>query len=134
MTYGRWLNEKRRELGLTQRDVERRTGVGENALSKIENDRRKPTPETRAEIHRVLNTSEQDLANLGILEEIGTSGRFDWPRDLHSAQDDSHARVTRHTALNQIRDAAGDMQWTQAMVDAIVQQVKTFRSLQGGNE
>ena len=71
MTYGQWLRDKRRELGLTQRDVETRAGVGDNALSKIETDLRRPTLETRNEIHRILNTTEAELGELGILEEIG---------------------------------------------------------------
>lgn len=132
-SYGQWLRTKRRELGLTQRDVEERTGIGDNALSKIENDRRRPTAETRREIHRVLGTSEAELASLGILEQLGGSDRYDWPDSLDAdviAERSGSTPVTRHDALNQIRDAAGDMLWTQAMVDTIVQQVKLLKTLQ----
>lgn len=131
MTYGQWLRDKRREMGLTQKDVESRTGVGENALSKIENDRRQPTVETRQEIHRVLGTNEYELASLGILEEIGSSGRYDWPRRSSDPHSDGSVILTRHEAIGQIREAAGNMRWTQSMVDSIVQQVRLFKELQG---
>ena len=77
MTYGQWLRTKRKDLGLTQRDVEERARLGLNALSKIENDIRKPVYETRQVIHAVLGSSDADLADHGILEERGGTGHYD---------------------------------------------------------
>lgn len=130
MSYGQWLRQKRKELRLTQADVEQRAKVGRNSLSKIENDIRRPAYETRMEIHRVLNTSEQDLFDLGILVRLGSSNSFDWPRSRNTIASPGDKPITRSDAINQIRFVAADMKWTQSMLDTVLQQIRLFRELQ----
>lgn len=59
------MREKRKEKGLTQKDLAGRVGVSQRMLSFIENGERKPTPDVAERIARELDwTHEQMWAEL----------------------------------------------------------------------
>ncbi len=71
VSFGQWMKSRRQHMGLTQYDVEHQTGIARSHLSAMENNRiNLPDEETRAKIHGVLDTTEDDLVAVGILERL----------------------------------------------------------------
>src|SRR5215212_10798926 len=58
---GERLAELREQKALTLRDLEEASGVGADAISKIENGHRKPRPSTLRKLARALGVGVEDL-------------------------------------------------------------------------
>lgn len=75
-TFGEWLRNEREARRLSQAEVERRSGISHSHYSKMENNKiPRPVEETRAKLHAVFGTSDDDLVRAGILR----------PRSVRSA-------------------------------------------------
>lgn len=70
MTYGAWLKSRRLKAGLRQTDLAERIGIDPTYITKIETGKiGLPLLETRMRIHAALGSSEQELRELGVLDE-----------------------------------------------------------------
>lgn len=70
MTFAEWLTQTRKLRGLSQQALADEMGMDRGHVSKLENGRIDfPTYETRMRIHQALKTTDQDLADLGILKK-----------------------------------------------------------------
>ncbi len=71
-TFGAWLRQRRTEAGLTQDQLADAIGRDRTYVVRIENGHVKlPRADIRAEIHRALNTSDDELARFGIIDPPG---------------------------------------------------------------
>jgi len=69
-TYSDWLKAKRREQKLTQEKLAEESGLGRTYINAIENGRIKlPQFATRAKIHSVLGSSDDELVDLELLAQ-----------------------------------------------------------------
>lgn len=69
--FGEWLAYTRKRRKMTQAAVANATGLNATYISKIErNEIDFPRPGTREKFHMALDTSEEDLVDLGWLERI----------------------------------------------------------------
>jgi len=60
-TIGHHLQNLRKSLGLTLRDVQRQTGVSNSFLSQVENGQAVPSPDNLVRLSKVYNTSFVEL-------------------------------------------------------------------------
>lgn len=60
--FGKKLQELRRMSGLSQWEIEARTGINRSTLSLFENGHRTPTPEQAQELIRVLSEAVRERA------------------------------------------------------------------------
>jgi transcriptional regulator with XRE-family HTH domain len=61
MTTGAWLRARRREMGLTLRDVQAKTGRDFTYLSKIENDHEEPGLDLLTKLGRIYGVSRETM-------------------------------------------------------------------------
>lgn len=94
--FGDWLKRERLARGLTQGDLEDRASLGYAYVSKVERGRTKiPSEEVRQRIHKVLNTTDDDLVREGILVRLDTPG-FD-PVYIPSSESSRARRAVEET-------------------------------------
>lgn len=65
-TFGQFLSERRKEIGLTQEQLGSKLFVGESAVSKWENDKTKPDIVIIKELANILSISVDELLSASI--------------------------------------------------------------------
>lgn len=141
-TFGKWLRDQRMARGMTQGELEQKAALTYSQVSKYERGvLRLPTEEVRERIHAALGTSEEDLVNDKVLHRLHAGGHsFLVPSseaDLTQVEPsyvDAPAysgEIDLDTVMQEIKDVAEDVAWTQNMVDTVVKQIEMFGKLQG---
>ena len=72
----RGLKARRRERGLTQRELARLVGVTQNYIPAIENGSRNPGPELTERLMKALRASFDDLFEVVLIEAQGRETRL----------------------------------------------------------
>jgi transcriptional regulator with XRE-family HTH domain len=106
---GERLAELREQKALTLRDLEEASGVGADAISKIENGHRKPRPSTLRKLARALGVEVEDFFREPAVplaeapRETGLAGA-DPSAKLAAVSADPSARLAEATALEKIAE------------------------------
>lgn len=69
-TFGAWLKRERLRRNMTQGELEKRAGLSFAYVSRVEKGTQLPAEETRQRIHNVFGTSDEDLAEVGVLARL----------------------------------------------------------------
>lgn len=90
-TFGQWLKQRRKLLGLTQKQLAQRAGCAEVTLRKIEAGDLQPSAQLAASLAKAVGATDADLS--GILtfarsagDEVAPAGRWSKPRRPHNLQ------------------------------------------------
>lgn len=117
ITYGDWLKAMRRSHGnMTQQELADQVGVHRSYIVKIETGKVKlPEEETRLKFHNVFATSDDDLRELGVIEELDLWGRPVLSDQSYIATRRGPGRVITAPASSPERDA---------LIEAIIEELK----------
>lgn len=122
---------------MTQPELEKAASLGGKYVTHLESGRGpRPQDFTRSKIHAVFGTSDEDLAELGILERRGGKGSYYyvWPEGSADFSTKTPAEEREEDdAIRQIREAASGIVWNQDMIDTIVQQIRLLRQIQSSS-
>lgn len=118
LLFGEWLRQHRRRLGLSQEGLARRAGVERTYITRLESGIiRMPQEDTRAKLHEVLGTSEEQL-----WQQVDRSGLIARPGDslLHRLDQ----------ALRDLTD--GDRQMVERLVEDVIRVARAMATKPGG--
>lgn len=112
MSFGEYIKSKRKEKGLSLREVSKRSGISHPYLSQLENERsKKPTPETIKKISKGLEVPYMDL-----MEKADVIDLKDWyleklknPYSKNEFDDLLIAKSKGYSSVGEMRDQQNEL-------------------------
>lgn len=137
MEFSKWLRTQRIRNGLTQMELQQKTDLGDKYISHLETGRvPRPQEETRKKIHRALGTSDEDLAQAGILERIDTGSGYIyiWPIDSTPAPRPmrNEEPMELSQVMSEIECRAKETEITRSMLESILLEIERLAKLRQG--
>lgn len=139
LNFGDWLKEQRAIRRMTQTDLEEAASLGPKYVSKLEAGIIKtPRDNVRERIHEALGTSDEDLVIAGIFSKVTHEGDTVYlPRQsqkgLGVVTVQPQTPLTASYVNEELAQAAEAVRWNQALLDAVLSQIRMIESLQKGS-
>lgn len=124
---------------MTQTDLEEAASLGPKYVSKLEAGIIKtPRDNVRERIHEALGTSDEDLVIAGIFSKVTHEGDTVYlPRQsqkgLGVVTVQPQTPLTASYVNEELAQAAEAVRWNQALLDAVLSQIRMIESLQKGS-